>query len=177
MSYLLVCRLDQIAETAVRHGAREMISLVAPGQSFHRPAVIAPERHLKLGVNDITEAGDGLVAPAELHVRNIIDFARAWNRSAPLIVHCWFGISRSPAAALVTALALDPEQDDRALARRMRKASPYVTPNPGIVGFGDRLLGRRGRLVAAVEEIGRGAEASQGDVFRFDISPAEVAGG
>lgn len=177
MSYLLVCRLDQIAETAVRHGAREMISLIAPGQNFHRPAVIDPKRHLNLGVNDIAEAGDGLVAPAELHVRDIIDFARAWDRSAPLIIHCWFGISRSPAATLVAALALDPAQDDRALARRMRQASPHVTPNPGIIGFGDRLLGREGRLVAAVEEIGRGAEASQGDVFRFDVSSPEATGG
>jgi predicted protein tyrosine phosphatase len=177
MSYLVVCRLDQIAETVVRHGAREMISLTAPNQSFHRPGVIDPARHLKLGVNDISAAARGLIAPAEAHVRAIIDFARSWDRAAPLVIHCWFAISRSPAAALIAALALDPAQDDGALARRMRGASRFVTPNPGLIAIADELLDRKGQLVAAVEEIGRGAETNQGDVFRFDLSGEETSGG
>lgn len=170
MSYLLVCRLDQIAEAAVQHGAREMISLIAPGQNFHRPAVISAERHLNLAVNDIAAETDGLVAPAVRHVQRVIDFARSWDRTAPLVIHCWFGISRSPAATLLASLALAPDQDDEALARRMRAASPHVTPNPGIIAIGDDLLGRNGRLVAAVESMGRGAETSQGDIFRFDVT-------
>lgn len=171
MSYLLICRLDQIAETAVRHKVREVISLVAAGQSFHRPGIIAPARHLKLGLNDIDSETEGLVLPDEAHVAEIITFARAWDQTAPLLVHCWFGISRSPAAALIAALAVRPEFDDADLARRLRRASPFVTPNRRLVEIGDRLLGRGGRLISAVAAIGRGAETDRGDIVRLDIAP------
>lgn len=171
MSDLIVCRLDQIAETAVKNGVREMVTLLSAGQSFHRPAVIAADRHLKLGMNDIDKAYGGLIAPEEAHVSELIDFVRGWDRAAPLIIHCWLGISRSPAAALVAALALFPDQDELKLAIRLRTASPYVTPNRRIIEIGDSLLGRGGGLVKAIAHIGRGAEASQGNVFRLSPEP------
>ena len=102
MSLIVVSPLARIAEMAVRHKAREMISLLAANQDFHRPAVISAERHLKLAMNDITFAGTGdLIAPQELHVAKIIEFARNWDQASPLIVHCWMGVSRSPAAAMI----------------------------------------------------------------------------
>ncbi|MEQ8739688.1 MAG: tyrosine phosphatase family protein [Hoeflea sp.] len=173
MSYLVVCRLNQIAETAVLHGAREMISLMAQGQEFHRPAVIEASRHLNLGVNDISGEMDGLVAPAHTHVERIIDFAGSWDRSAPLVIHCWFGISRSPAAALIAALSLAPDQDEDELAARLRTASPFVTPNPRLIAIGDEIMGRNGRLVRAVDRIGRGAETSLGEGFCFGLSAGD----
>lgn len=173
MSHILVCRLDQIGETAVRHGVREMVSLVAENQQFHRPAVIDPARHLNLGVNDISEPREGLVAPGEAHVERIIRFAQAWDRSAPLLIHCWLGISRSPAAALITALTVEPDQDEMMLAERLRQASPFVTPNARLVEIGDTLLGRGGRLIRAVRAIGRGADAFEGNVFRLTVSPQD----
>jgi predicted protein tyrosine phosphatase len=157
---IVVSPLSRIAEMAVRHRSREMISLIAKEQAFHRPAVISAERHLLLGMNDITFAGTGgLVAPQESHVQAIIDFARDWDRSAPLLIHCWMGVSRSPAAALIAALAVHPEEDDVALVRRLRSASPYATPNARLVQIGDEMLGRGGRLVDALRSIGRGADA------------------
>ena len=160
MSLIVVSPLSRIAEIAVRHKAREMITLMAENQDFHRPAVISADRHLKLGVNDITFAGTGnLIAPQEQHVQQVIDFARAWDRSAPLLIHCWMGVSRSPAAALIASLAVAPDDDDEALARRLRAASPFATPNSRLVEIGDSLLGRGGRLTAAVKAIGRGADA------------------
>ena len=69
MSVIVVSPLARIAEMAVRHKAREMISLLAANQDFHRPAVIQAERHLKLAMNDISFAGTGdLIAPQEKHV-------------------------------------------------------------------------------------------------------------
>lgn len=173
MPYLVVCRLDQIAEAAVRHGAREMVSLVAGEQAFHRPGVIDANRHLNLGMNDIVEARDGLVAPAEDHVARIVRFAAGWDRRAPLLVHCWLGISRSPAAALIVALAVAPDQDDDALARRLRHASPFVTPNARLIDIADGMLARGGRLRRAVHAIGRGADAMQGDIFALAIRPGD----
>ena len=159
MNAIVVSPLARIAEMAVRHGAREMISLVAREQSFHRPAVIRAERHLLLGMNDITFAGTGnLVAPQEMHVQDIVDFARSWDRQAPLLVHCWMGVSRSPAAALIAALAVQPDEDDMQLAVRLRTASAYATPKSRLIEIGDHMLGRNGRLVKAIKGIGRGAE-------------------
>lgn len=160
MSAIIVSPLARIAEMAVRHGATEMVSLMGPGQDFHRPGVIAKERHLLLGMNDIAFAGTGdLVAPAEAHVAAIIDFAKSWNRSAPLLIHCWMGVSRSPAAALITSLTIHPEEEDDHLALRLRAASPFATPNARLVEIGDAMLGRNGRLVAAVKALGRGTDA------------------
>nr|WP_210255507.1 tyrosine phosphatase family protein [Rhizobium sp. SG741] len=156
---------------AVRHHAREMISLMAKEHAFHRPAVINAERHLLLNMNDISFAGTGdLIAPQEAHVRAIIDFAAEWDRAAPLLIHCWMGVSRSPAAALIAALAVLPEEDDLALVRRLRAASPYATPNTRLIAIGDDMLGRKGRLVAAVKEIGRGADADGNAPFILPLA-------
>ncbi len=167
MPVIAVSPLSMIAETAVRLKVREMISLLGEGQRFHRPAVINASRHLVLGVNDISDETDGLIAPQEMHVRKVIDFAQTWDQSAPLLVHCWFGVSRSPAAALIAALAVKPELDDMELATVLRRASPQASPNPRLIEIGDRLLERGGRLVAAVDMIERGAEYEGEKPFSF----------
>ncbi len=173
MTSIVVTPLARIAEMAVRHRACEMISLMAKEQSFHRPAVIQAHRHLLLHMNDIAFKGTGnLVAPDETHVREIIDFAAAWDQTAPLIVHCWMGVSRSPAAAVIAALSLRPNQSEEALAQRLRAASPYATPNMRIIEIGDQLLGRDGRLVRAIKAIGRGADTDSNAPFVLAIDEA-----
>jgi predicted protein tyrosine phosphatase len=163
MPRIIVSPLKAIAEMAVRHKAREMITLIAEKHDFHRPAVIDPARHLSIAVNDIAFAGkDGLIAPQEAHVAEIVSFARDWDQAAPLLIHCWMGVSRSPAAALIAAIAARPDLDDAELARSLRVASPQATPNARLVEIGDVVLARSGRLVAAVKAIGRGADY-QGD--------------
>ncbi|KXG86421.1 tyrosine phosphatase family protein [Agrobacterium bohemicum] len=159
MSAIVVSPLSRIAEMAVRHKSREMVTLIAKEQAFHRPAVIAAERHLTLQMNDISFKGtDKLIAPDDVHVQQLIDFAHGWDQSAPLLVHCWMGISRSPAAAVIVSLTVHPEQDDAVLAARLRSVSPFATPNTRIIEIGDRLLGRGGALIAAIKTIGRGAD-------------------
>jgi predicted protein tyrosine phosphatase len=171
MSAIVVCPLESIAELAVRHRVSEMVSLVAKGQDFHRPGVIRADRHLKLAMNDIAFAGTGdLIAPSEDHVGQLIDFVRTWDQSAPLIIHCWMGVSRSPAAAVIAALTLHPDQDEMALASRLRQAAPHATPNARLIEFGDRALGRQGRLMSAIKAIGRGAEADGRASFVLPIT-------
>ncbi len=171
MTAIIVSPLARIAEMAVRHGACEMISLMAKEQSFHRPAVIRADRHLLLNMNDISFAGTGdLIAPQETHVRAIIDFAIGWDRRTPLLIHCWMGVSRSPAAALIAALAIQPEADDLALVRRLRASSPFATPNGRLIAIGDDMLGRQGCLIAAVKEIGRGADADGNAPFILSLA-------
>src|SRR3546814_49119 len=132
---------------------------MAEGNVFHRPGIVPAERHLTLRMNDIAFAGTGdLIAPAEGHVGQLIDFARRWDGEMPILIHCWMGVSRSPAAAVITSLAINPQEDDFALAARLRKVAPHATPNSRLIEFGDRLLKRNGRLIAAIKGIGRGAE-------------------
>jgi predicted protein tyrosine phosphatase len=132
--------------------------------------VILADRHLKLAMNDIGFAGTGgLIAPSEAHVAELIGFVRDWDQSAPLIVHCWMGVSRSPAAAAITILALRPQQDDFSLAERLRKAAPHATPNSRLIEIGDRALGRGGRLVEAMKSIGRGAETDGRASFSIEV--------
>lgn len=170
MSFIVVSPLSRIAEMAVRHKARDMISLIAKEQAFHRPGVIAPDRHLTLSMNDIAFKGTGgLVAPDETHVRAIIEFAASWRQETPLLIHCWMGVSRSPAAALIAALSIAPDQGEEGLARRLRAASPFATPNARLIEIGDTLLNRGGRLIAAVKAIGRGADADGNAPFLLAI--------
>lgn len=163
MPRIVVSPLRTIGEMAARHKVREMITLIAEKHDFHRPGIIDPKRHLSITVNDIAFAGkQGLIAPQEAHVADIVAFARSWDQSNPLLVHCWMGVSRSPAAALIAALAAKPDLQDAELAAALRRASGQATPNARLIEIGDAVLARSGRLVAAVNGIGRGADY-QGD--------------
>ena len=92
-----------------------------------------------------------------------------WDRRAPLLIHCFAGISRSTAAAYTVAAALAPDRDEAELAATLRRLSPSATPNIRIVSLADRILGRRGRMIAAIEGIGRGVDATEGVPFRLKI--------
>lgn len=174
MSFLVVSPLSRMAECCARHRAGSLLSLVASDQQFHRPACIRADRHRRIHLNDIAAETAGLVLPAERHVLEIIDFARLWDRQEVLVVHCWMGISRSPAAALIAALAIDPEQDDEQLVRHLRSVSPASTPNPLLIEIADGLLSRGGALKRAVAAIGRGVEAREGVPFVLPTRAAEV---
>ena len=122
-----------------------------------------------IGVSDIVDPLDGHIVPAAEHVERLLAFVRAWGRENPLVIHCWAGISRSTAAVFVTACALKPERSEDDIARALRQVSPIATPNRRIVAVADEILGRRGRMVDAVERIGRGQEAFEGVPFRLSL--------
>jgi predicted protein tyrosine phosphatase len=71
------------------------------------------------------------------------------------------------------ALAGRRDDDDEALAQRLRDASPYATPNMRLVEIGDALLGREGRFARAVKAIGRGAEADGNQPFVLPLPARE----
>jgi predicted protein tyrosine phosphatase len=135
-----------------------------------RPPQIAPENHLVLAVDDITTPAEGYTAPADEHVQRLIHFVGKWDRAAPMVVHCYAGISRSTAGAYVAACALNPARDELEIAWEIRRASRTAQPNARIVSIADRLLGRDGRMVRAIETIGPGDLAMEGAPFRLDIT-------
>jgi len=85
--------------------------------------------------------------------------------TAPLLIHCYAGISRSTAGAYIIASALNPTLDESELARTVRSLSPSATPNIRLVALADEILDRQGRMVSAIRAIGRGADAFEGEVF------------
>jgi predicted protein tyrosine phosphatase len=134
-----------------------------------RPNGIEPGNHLILGMDDINEPADGYVAPGDDHVGRLIAFVRGWDRAKPLVVHCFAGISRSTAGAYVTACALNPQRSELVIAQALRGASATATPNRRIVAIADRVLGRNGRMLAAIETIGFGTMAIAAEPFRLEL--------
>ena len=166
-----VCSLARVAETAAFSGAAHLVTLLNAGTPVERPASIVAANHLILSMNDILEEQAEMVAPSHTHVETLLGFVRKWDRRKPILIHCFAGISRSTASAYITAAALAPERDEAELAQTLRRLSPSATPNIRLVSHADRILGRNGRMVAAVEAIGRGREAFEGTPFALPINP------
>jgi predicted protein tyrosine phosphatase len=165
-----VCSLSRLYATIDETKARHVVTLLRLVDRVQRPSHIAPENHLVLSVDDIVAPADGYMAPAEEHVARLIEFVGKWDRAAPMVVHCFAGISRSTAGAYVAACALNPKRDEAEIAQAIRDASRTAQPNARIVGIADRLLRRNGRMVRAVEAIGPGIAATEGVPFRLDIA-------
>jgi predicted protein tyrosine phosphatase len=166
---LFVCSLPRMPEVVKRVRARRLVSLVNAGTPVERPESIMKANHLMLSMHDIVDVLPEMTPPGQIHVENLLAFAREWDRADAMVVHCFAGISRSTAAAYIIASALAPERDEAELAWQLRLASPSATPNARLVSIADELLGRKGRMIAAIEAIGRGADAFEGEPFLLDI--------
>ncbi len=164
-----VCSLARLHETVEDTGARHVVSLIGDEARIERPSAIEAENHLWLRLHDISAPLDGYIVPAEEHVADLLNFVRRWDRRAPLVVHCYMGISRSTASAFASVCALASHRDEASIAQALRRASPTATPNMRIVALADRLLGRDGRMIAAIETIGRGVMAAEGEPFRLEL--------
>lgn len=164
-----VCSLPRVHETVTATGASHLVTLLRDTTRLTRPACIVADNHLILSLDDIVDAMEGQVAPGDEHVARLVEFVSGWDRAAPMVVHCFAGISRSTASAYVAACALNPARDEMQIAQALRRASPTATPNARIVALADRLLKRKGRMVRAVEAIGPGSFAAEGTPFRLDL--------
>ncbi len=159
-------KLPAIVQTS---GASHLVTLLTEGSEFSRPDTVSARTHLHLTMHDIAEAREGLSPPNAGHIETLLDYARDWNRSGPLVICCYAGISRSTAAAYLLGCFFQPDRSEARLAALLRRKAPSATPNRLIVSLGDRALGRNGRMVAAISAIGRGAEAYEGVPFSLEV--------
>ena len=136
MSRVVVCPLSAVDQVLKESDARWMLSLSAPGKSPTRPGQIDGD-FLAVEFNDIAEERDGLVAPNLTHLEALLGFVRRWNGDGSMLIHCWLGISRSTAAAVIAQAAFDPDQDMNHLALQLRQYSPMATPNPLMISIAD----------------------------------------
>jgi predicted protein tyrosine phosphatase len=166
---LHICSLAALPETVRATGASHILTVMANVDQVLRPASVLEINHLRVSMDDITEQMDGFVAPSDQHIERVLNFVRSWDRSAPMVVHCYAGISRSTASAFAAACALNPHRDEIEIARQIRTRSPIASPNRLIVSLADKALGREGRMLRALDEMGPGSMMVEGRPFQLDL--------
>lgn len=164
-----VCSLAALPATVEATGARHILTVMGNVSKVTRPASVLEANHLLISMDDITEPAEGFVVPSESHITQALTFIRGWDRAAPMVIHCYAGISRSTASAFMAACALNPHRDESAIAQQIRAASPCAFPNRLIVTLADRVLGREGRMIRALDEMGPGNMTIEGQPFRVDL--------
>jgi predicted protein tyrosine phosphatase len=175
---IYVCALAHLPDVAEEIGASHLVSAINADLLPRTPASIARDRHLKLDMHDITEAQHGAMPPCLDHAAQLIEFVQTWDRKAPLLIHCFAGLSRSTAAAFITLCALNPRAPEEAIARALRRSSETAVPNRLFVAHADSLLRREGRMLAALNSMGRHVPAVECIPFSVaaDHRPTEVPG-
>jgi predicted protein tyrosine phosphatase len=149
------------------HYARELrpgflVSVIQPEFQPETPPEVVTERHHRMAVHDIAGPAFGSVHTQHEHVEDLISFLQAWSASnESLLSHCYAGISRSTAVALL-ALFIKKQCAEMDAALALRAAAPHAKPNQLIISLAEEILALNGRLIAAVEAIGAGATASEG---------------
>ncbi len=169
MPAVYVCPLSRLEQTVTQSGASHIATLINQDTPVKRPPSVAEENHLLLGFNDISTPMDGMTLPGAEHMDAYLDFVRRWDRKLPLVVHCWAGVSRSTAGAFTALCLLRPDLPETEIAARLRRGSPEATPNARLIALADARLERNGRMIAAVQEIGRGINAFEGTIFSLAI--------
>jgi predicted protein tyrosine phosphatase len=153
MPTIHVCPWVEVPHVAARIRPARLITLLDPTDVAETPPEVHPDLHLRVGVNDISEPLMGMTAPDERHVAQLVAFLKEWDAAAPLLVHCYAGISRSTATAFI-AMSLLNEGREAEAARKIRETADHAQPNRRIVALADDLLGRGGRMVDAVAAMG-----------------------
>jgi predicted protein tyrosine phosphatase len=156
ISLLTICGIEELPE----HGTRavtHVLSLLDPNW----PEITGfqgygTHRRTTLRFHDVIDPGPGLTLPTKNHVSEILAFGGELATEADataarhLLVHCHMGISRSSAAMVSLLAQVEPREAEDRLFERVREIRPQAWPNSLMIGYADDLLGRKGRLVAAL---------------------------
>jgi predicted protein tyrosine phosphatase len=170
MSRIIVTPLSAVDDAVRSHRPSHLVTLLSPEHMLDVRPDFGAERHLRLGVQDIVDTAAGDNPPAARHIHQLLEFGRAWDAGpAPLLVHCWAGISRSTAAAFILACDKAGSGTEMTLAKILRERAAHAAPNRLMVEIGDDLLGRGGKMVDALDSIGRGTIATEGQLFEMPV--------
>ena len=162
MPMIVVTPLSALESSITRYEPSHVVTLLSPEHMIETPRGFPSDRHLRLGMHDVADAWTSDCAPCADHVTSLIQFGRGWTAEAPMIVHCWAGVSRSMAAAYVILCDRLGPGSERKAAQAIRSRAPHAWPNPLLVQLADAALEREGRMIAAAEAIGRGTVVAEG---------------
>jgi predicted protein tyrosine phosphatase len=168
MATVYICNIHEMPGHVARLGPSHLISVLTPADMPDTPPGVDPDRHLRVACHDIVIAHPGAILPSPEHVSRIVRFAESWGGEAPMMIHCWAGVSRSTAAALIIACARCRGREEQ-LARRLRLAAPHAQPNSLMIAVADQILGCDGALVRAVGQMGLGGVVERGPLVEFNL--------
>jgi predicted protein tyrosine phosphatase len=153
---LTICGLDELGDHSTR-AVTHVLSILDP--NWPEPEAFwtyDPHHRIEMHFNDAIEPGPGIELPQARHVEEILAFGNTFQRDlaarreAHLLIHCHAGISRSTAAMTALLTQADPEETEERIFERLVAIRPKAWPNSLMIGFADNLLGRGGRLTAAL---------------------------
>jgi predicted protein tyrosine phosphatase len=163
-----VSSLSALDSVSARLQSYDLLTLLSPDTPQVDWSALVCARHVRLAFHDIVEPIAGLTAPDHDMMQAVLDFGRNAGHQRALLIHCWAGISRSSAAAFAIVCDRNPGFE-RDIAIELRWRSPSATPNRLMVRLADDLLRRDGRMVDAIDAIGRGAEAREGEPYALPL--------
>ena len=153
---LTICGIDELGSHSTGR-VTHVLSILDP--AYPDPGAFTaydPHHRLTLRFHDIIGPWPGWQAPQREHVEALVDFGQdldgAGDRLSHLLVHCHAGISRSTAAMATLLARHTPVGDEEGIFERIRAIRPIAWPNSRMIGFADDILGRSGRLSAALLE-------------------------
>ena len=164
---IYICSLAEMPAHVRALRPSHLVSLLSAEQQPPTPDGFVPERHHRVAVNDISQPMDGYVLPQDDHIAGLIGFLEGWEGGTPLLVHCFAGISRSTAAALI-ALTFRHDGREEEAALRLRAAAPHANPNARMIELADARLGRDGRLIGALAAMGEASLRAYGPLTRVE---------
>ena len=113
-----------------------------------------PHLRVTLYFHDAIEPAPEIVLPRKEHVETILAFGLDLGDDLRhLLIHCHAGISRSTAAMAMILAQASPRKSEDAIVDRLVRIRPQAWPNSRMIAFADELLGRDGRLRAAVNRV------------------------
>lgn len=174
MPLILVTPLSHIDAAIRRYRPTHMVTLLSPEHMIDTPEGIEAARHLRLGMNDVADVLVSQDPPNERHIRELIEFGRTWDGKTPMLVHCWAGISRSTAASFILLCDKREPGMEREIANALRYRAPHAHPNSLMVRIADKMLDRGGRMVSAIDGIGRGTIVAEGQTVELPLSPDDL---
>lgn len=170
MSQLLVTPLSSLASALETHRPSRLVTLLSPLHMIPTPMGFDRKSHLQLAVDDVNDPFAADFPPGREHVDRLIAFARDWDASAPLLIHCWAGISRSMASAFIILCDRLGSEREMEIAQAMRRRAPHANPNMLLVRHADEILGRDGRMVAALRMMGPPQAMVEGVTTQFPLA-------
>lgn len=151
--HITVTNVDKVPGF-IHRGTTHVVSLLHGRERnlLFLPREFKRENWLFLDMDDvISEKAEA--APKKEQVERLLSWTNKLPKDAHLVIHCHAGVSRSTAAALavkVQELGVDRLKE---AVDWLLEARPQACPNPVITKFADELLGAKGELHAAAEEV------------------------
>jgi predicted protein tyrosine phosphatase len=154
--FTTICGFSEL-DRYTAHGVTHVLSILDP-YSPEPDIFKAYQPHFRttLHFHDEIDSGPSIVLPHIEHIETILALGRSLaddvgeGRERHILVHCHMGVSRSTAAMAVLLAVVHPDDDEDRIFAHLLQLRLEAWPNCLMVELADDLLGRGGRLVAAL---------------------------